>query len=53
MDLIIKNGTVVTASEIMPADIGVKDGKIAAIAAAIDGGRRGNCVSPPSSTSLR
>jgi dihydropyrimidinase len=40
MDLIIKNGTVVTASEIMAADIGVKDGKIAAIAASIDGGTR-------------
>ena len=31
-DLIVKNGTVVTADATFPADIGVRDGKIAAIA---------------------
>lgn len=31
MDLLIKNGTVVTASEMFEADVAVKDGKIAAI----------------------
>ena len=31
-DLVIKNGTVVTASDMFSADLGVKDGKIAAIA---------------------
>ncbi len=35
MDMIIKNGTVVTSSEIFKADIAVKDGKIAEIAADI------------------
>ena len=39
MDLTIRNGTVVTASEIMQADVGVKDGKIAAIADRIEGGK--------------
>lgn len=33
MDLIIKNGTIVTATEMFKADIAVKDGKIAAIGA--------------------
>jgi dihydropyrimidinase len=31
MDLIVKNGTIVTASESYIADIGIKDGKIQAI----------------------
>ncbi len=31
-DLILKNGTIVTSRETFPADIGIKDGKIAAIA---------------------
>ncbi|MBD3305010.1 dihydropyrimidinase [candidate division KSB3 bacterium] len=38
MDLIIRNGTVVTASEIMRADVGVNDGKIVAIADTLDDG---------------
>ena len=33
MDLIIKNGTIVTATEMYKADIAVKDGKIVAIGA--------------------
>ena len=33
MDLIIKNGTIVTATEMFKADLAVKDGKIAAIGA--------------------
>ncbi len=37
-DLVIKGGTVATASDTFAADIGVKDGKIAAIAASLDGG---------------
>lgn len=35
-DLVIKNGTVVTASDMFSADLGVKDGKIAAIAENIE-----------------
>ena len=31
MDLILKNGTIVTASESYVADIGIKDGKISAV----------------------
>lgn len=31
MDLVVKNGTVVTASGVSAADIGVVDGKIAQI----------------------
>lgn len=31
MDLLIKNGTIVTAKESFTADVAVKDGKIAAI----------------------
>lgn len=33
MDLLIKNGTIVTATEMFKADVAVKDGKIAAIGA--------------------
>lgn len=36
MDLIIKNGTIVTATEMFKADLAVKDGKIAAIGADLD-----------------
>ncbi len=36
MDLVIKNGTIVTASETYKADIAVKDGKISMIAESID-----------------
>src|SRR5580700_2997411 len=32
-DTIIKNGTIVTANETTPADVGISDGKVAAIAA--------------------
>ena len=32
MDLIIRNGTIVTEREMFKADLGVKDGKIAVIA---------------------
>ena len=35
-DLVIKNGTVVTASEMFSADVGVQDGKIVAIAKNIE-----------------
>jgi dihydropyrimidinase len=40
MDLVIRNSTVVTASDIMQADVGVKNGKIAAIADKIEGGKK-------------
>jgi dihydropyrimidinase len=40
MDLVIKHGTVVTASEIMRADVGIKEGKIVALADKIDNGTR-------------
>ncbi len=38
MDLVIKNGTVVTANEIMGADVGIRGGKIVAISEKIEGG---------------
>jgi dihydropyrimidinase len=38
MDLVIKNGTVVTAEGSMRADVGILDGKIAAVASTIEGG---------------
>ncbi|WMS44026.1 dihydropyrimidinase [Acuticoccus sp. MNP-M23] len=37
-DLVIKGGLVATASDTFAADVGIRDGKIAAIAAALDGG---------------
>jgi len=42
MDLIIKNGTVVTAGDTQRADVGVADGKVVAVAAdlALSGGTR-------------
>ncbi|MDR0562066.1 MAG: dihydropyrimidinase [Spirochaetaceae bacterium] len=43
MDLIIKNGTVVTASEMFRADVGVEQGKIAVIAERI-GGEAGRVI---------
>lgn len=51
MDLVIKNGTVVTASEIMWADVGINEGKIVALADKIDNGTQsidaaGNYVFP-------
>ncbi len=36
MDLLIQNGTIVTENEMFRADVGVKDGKIALIGAALD-----------------
>ena len=36
-DRIIKNGTIVTASDTYVADLGIKDGRISAIAASLDG----------------
>ena len=39
MDLVIKNGTIVTASDIYQADIGVKDGRIALIGRGLEGQR--------------
>ena len=37
-DLIIRGGTVVTESDAFPADVGVRDGRIAALASRLDGG---------------
>ena len=34
-DTVIRNGTVVTATDTYASDVGIEDGKIAAIAAAI------------------
>ncbi|MFM2478879.1 dihydropyrimidinase [Celerinatantimonas sp. MCCC 1A17872] len=36
-DVIIKNGTVVTATDYYRADVGIKDGKVAAIASELEG----------------
>ncbi len=37
LDLVIKGGTVATASDTFAADVGIKDGRIAALAAELDG----------------
>ena len=39
-DLVIRDGLVVTECEDMRADVGVRDGKIAALGVGLDGGRR-------------
>lgn len=39
-DLVVRNGIIVTASETMRCDLGVRDGKIAALAASLPPGRR-------------
>ena len=36
MDMLIKNGTIVTANEMFRGDIGIQDGKIALIGASLD-----------------
>ena len=38
-DLVIRGGTVATAADTFPADVGIRDGKIAALAQGLDGGR--------------
>lgn len=40
MDIVIRNGIVVTEGDVMRAEIGIKDGKIAAIAEKIEGGEK-------------
>ncbi|MEE8163822.1 MAG: hypothetical protein V3T92_07480, partial [Anaerolineae bacterium] len=37
MDLVIRNGTIVTATETYQADIGIKDGVIALIGQGLEG----------------
>jgi dihydropyrimidinase len=47
MDLVIKNGTVVTAADMYPADVGIQAGKIAAIGEDLSGDRiidAGDCL---------
>jgi len=39
LDLVIRNGTVVTASDTVRCDVGVQDGKIAVLGSALDGRR--------------
>ena len=39
-DLVVRNGTVTTASDVFRADIGVIDGRIATIGAKLGSGRR-------------
>jgi dihydropyrimidinase len=39
-DLVIRNGTVATAADVFAADVGVKDGKVAALAARLPEGAR-------------
>ena len=39
-DLVVRNGTVTTASDVFRADIGVIDGRIATIGARLGSGRR-------------
>ena len=39
-DLVVRNGTVVTAAQIMECDIGVRNGRIAALAAGLPAGER-------------
>ena len=49
-DLVVKGGTCVTASEMFEADIGIKDGRIAALGEGLNGedviDARGNLVMP-------
>jgi dihydropyrimidinase len=40
LDLVIRNGTVVTAAETFTADLGIADGRIAVIGKTLDGGDR-------------
>ena len=44
MDLIIKNGTIVTAKEMYKADLGVSGGKIVAIGSNLSEERQHFCV---------
>jgi dihydropyrimidinase len=39
-DLVVRNGTIATAADVFRADIGVKDGRITALAAKLSNGRR-------------
>src|SRR3984885_11802719 len=43
-DTIIKNGTIVTANETTPADVGICDGKVAAIAATLSSENATNTI---------
>src|ERR1700744_1147315 len=43
-DTIIKNGTIVTATETTPADVGIADGKISAIAAQLSSENATNTI---------
>ncbi|MFQ5954201.1 MAG: dihydropyrimidinase [Kiloniellales bacterium] len=50
-DLVIRNGTVATAADSVRCDVGVRDGKVAALGTSLDGGGRvidaaGNLVLP-------
>ena len=38
-DLVIKGGTVATAADTVQCDVGVRDGKVVALASALEGGR--------------
>jgi dihydropyrimidinase len=38
-DLVIRNGRIATPADLFPADLGIKDGRIVAIAAELAGGR--------------
>lgn len=40
MDLVIKNGTLVSESDLMKADIGIKEGKVVSIAEKLDGAKK-------------
>lgn len=40
MDIVIKQGTVVTASDVFKADVGIQDGRVAEIASQINGGAK-------------
>ena len=39
-DLVVRNGTVVTAADTVECDVGIRDGKVAALAAELDAGTR-------------
>ena len=43
-DTIIKNGTIVTATETTPADVGISDGKVAAVAASLSSENATNTI---------
>jgi Urea amidohydrolase (urease) alpha subunit len=45
LDLAIRGGTVVTAADMVRADVGIRDGRIAVVADAVEGAARRSTAS--------